>query len=61
MDISNGEGPFMVRAAQVPRMMANRFVSCLAMIHGFNQMASRPSECSHAGAARQIHLWWTNA
>jgi hypothetical protein len=41
-DNSNGEGLFMARAAQAPRTMANRIISHLAMIHGFNQMASRP-------------------
>jgi hypothetical protein len=41
-DIHNGEGPFMVRAAQVARMRGNRIFSCLAMIRDFNQMTSRP-------------------
>jgi hypothetical protein len=48
----------MARAAQVPRMMANRYVACLAMIHGFNPMTSRPYAKSvrfHVGAAHPNH------
>jgi hypothetical protein len=62
-DIHTGEGWFLARAAQVPRMMANRCVSRPAMIRDFNQMASRPYAKFvrfHVGARPPEHQFQLN-
>jgi hypothetical protein len=42
VDIHTGEGWFLVRAAQVPRMKGNRIFPCLAMFRDFNQWRAAP-------------------